>query len=195
MRKNVSGFTIIELLIVIVIIAILAAITLVAYNNVQERALNDQIVAAAKTYKQTFSLYVIQNGRLPPSNNANFCLGHSVTTCTNTAGQVNWTRDTTTLEPALMTIATPLPAPNFPADTYSTSDPNMGYIPYRGGTNSPTLDDVNSAFLIYILSGTTTCPVGPVAAGAWPNFTSANSNQYTYQRAGVTVCWIPLASS
>ena len=37
MRKNV-GFTIVELLIVIVVIGILAAITIVAYNGIQDRA-------------------------------------------------------------------------------------------------------------------------------------------------------------
>lgn len=35
---RVSGFTIVELLIVIVVIGILAAITLIAYNGVQDRA-------------------------------------------------------------------------------------------------------------------------------------------------------------
>lgn len=38
MRKSTSGFTIVELLIVIVVIGILAAITIVAYNGVQSRA-------------------------------------------------------------------------------------------------------------------------------------------------------------
>ena len=37
MRKNTSGFTLIELLIAIVVIAILAAISVVA-NGIQERA-------------------------------------------------------------------------------------------------------------------------------------------------------------
>lgn len=37
-RQKQAGFTIVELLIVIVIIGILAAITIVAYNSVQERA-------------------------------------------------------------------------------------------------------------------------------------------------------------
>lgn len=41
--QNRTGFTIVELLIVIVVIAILAAITIVAYNGVQNRA-NDSVV-------------------------------------------------------------------------------------------------------------------------------------------------------
>jgi len=38
LKNNTSGFTIVELLIVIVVIAILAAITIVAYNGIQNRA-------------------------------------------------------------------------------------------------------------------------------------------------------------
>ena len=38
MKSPRSGFTIVELLIVIVVIAILAAITIVAFNGIQERA-------------------------------------------------------------------------------------------------------------------------------------------------------------
>ena len=74
MRKSTSGFTIVELLIVIVVIGVLAAISVVAYNGIQQRALNAQIVGAAKTYKQAFDAYTAQNGQLPPSNNSNFCL-------------------------------------------------------------------------------------------------------------------------
>lgn len=38
MKKSSSGFTIVELIIVITVIAILAAITVVAYNNIQKNA-------------------------------------------------------------------------------------------------------------------------------------------------------------
>lgn len=43
--KQASGFTIVELLIVVVVIAILAAITIVAYNGIQSRA-NESAVKA-----------------------------------------------------------------------------------------------------------------------------------------------------
>ena len=46
--KN-RGFTIVELLIVIVVIAILAAITIVAYNGIQNRAKASSAQAAANT--------------------------------------------------------------------------------------------------------------------------------------------------
>lgn len=45
MRKSISGFTIVELLIVVVVIAILAAITIVSYNGITARA-NDSSVRA-----------------------------------------------------------------------------------------------------------------------------------------------------
>ena len=48
MRKATSGFTIVELLIVIVVIAILASISVVAYNGIQQRSNNTRSTAAAK---------------------------------------------------------------------------------------------------------------------------------------------------
>ena len=42
MNRKAHGFTIVELLIVIVVIAILAAITIAAYTNIQDRA-NDAV--------------------------------------------------------------------------------------------------------------------------------------------------------
>ena len=62
--KNDKGFTIVELLIVIVVIAILAAITIVAYNGIQSRAkatsgqsLANSIVKKAEAWNSLKSAY------------------------------------------------------------------------------------------------------------------------------------------
>ncbi|MBM3210425.1 prepilin-type N-terminal cleavage/methylation domain-containing protein [Candidatus Saccharibacteria bacterium] len=70
--KKQSGFTIVELLIVIVVIAILAAITIVAYNGIQERAANQQMTTAVRTYYTALQSYGVDNGSLPAFNS---CLG------------------------------------------------------------------------------------------------------------------------
>lgn len=78
------GFTIVELLIVIVIIAILAAITVVAYNEIQQRARNATRVSAIQTYIKLLSVYAIQNNTYPSFTNG-ACLGTGYTgsSCTN----------------------------------------------------------------------------------------------------------------
>ncbi len=46
--NEVRGFTIVELLIVVVVIAILAAITVVSFNGIQQRSYNSAMLTAAK---------------------------------------------------------------------------------------------------------------------------------------------------
>ena len=69
MRKNTSGFTLVELLITIVVIAILAAISVVAFNGIQERARDTQrdhdisiIAKALEMYYSEHSSYPLING-------------------------------------------------------------------------------------------------------------------------------------
>lgn len=59
------GFTIVELLIVVVIIAILAAITIVAYNGIQNRAKKSAAVGAASTLQKKAEAYAIENTTYP----------------------------------------------------------------------------------------------------------------------------------
>jgi len=54
--KN-QGFTIVELLIVVVVIAILAAITIVSYNGITNRANQSAAKAAAATVQKKVELY------------------------------------------------------------------------------------------------------------------------------------------
>lgn len=59
------GFTIVELLIVIVVIAILAAITIVAYNGIQARARDNIRYQDVKSIMKALELYKADKGYYP----------------------------------------------------------------------------------------------------------------------------------
>lgn len=59
------GFTIVELLIVIVVIGILAAITIVAYNGIQARAENTKTVNSVTAYARAIRSYAAINNTYP----------------------------------------------------------------------------------------------------------------------------------
>lgn len=62
MTKRISGFTIVELLIVIVVIAILAAITIVVYNGIQNRAYDTTIRSDLQTVAKKLQAWKITDG-------------------------------------------------------------------------------------------------------------------------------------
>jgi prepilin-type N-terminal cleavage/methylation domain-containing protein len=61
------GFTLVELLIVIVVIAILAAITIVAYNGIQNRAQLAKAQSDANSTAKKIEIFNIDNGSYPGS--------------------------------------------------------------------------------------------------------------------------------
>lgn len=63
--KNNQGFTVIELLIVIVIIGILATITIVAYNGIQNRAKTAKSLSNATAVQNTAEGYNGDRGSYP----------------------------------------------------------------------------------------------------------------------------------
>jgi len=66
--KRASGFTIVELLIVIVVIAILAAITIVSYNGITSQAKEAARKSDLATWKKKSEIYKIQNDITCPEN-------------------------------------------------------------------------------------------------------------------------------
>ena len=61
-RASSLGFTIVELLIVIVVIAILATITIVSYNGIKQRAQVSSVAEGLSQVKKAFTLWSITEG-------------------------------------------------------------------------------------------------------------------------------------
>ena len=65
MGKVKNGFTIVELLIVIVIVGILAAIVFVSYSGIKSKAINALLVSNLSNASKTLSIYKLENGVYP----------------------------------------------------------------------------------------------------------------------------------
>ena len=65
MNRLKSGFTVVELLIVIVVIAILAAISTVAYNGIQKRAYDSIRQSNMETIAKALEMYYTDHGEYP----------------------------------------------------------------------------------------------------------------------------------
>ncbi len=189
-RRDVvlKGFTIVELLIVIVVIGILAAITVVAYNGIQSRAYGAKAAATANIYAKALSIYKNTNGYypdVPPTPPAKdgaeqfrSCLGEASMYPASgefAAGEcdyVKWTgypdwgvvTDPTVMA-AIKTTLSPIPNTIWPStDSYWTdgaSDVQKDGIRGLVYTSYPTNSTTPStATIVYGVPGTEVCPSG-----------------------------------
>ena len=172
------GFTIVELLIVIVVIAILAAITIVAYSGIQQRANNTAIIDSASSSLRMIESYIAVNGTYPYSSFA--CI-------TTTVGC--WLAGTNTVfDTNMATIGTlPRSVPISGPDHYG-----LLYIYNSGGTFNGASQP---AALLYWLSGINQqCGVSGVANGVWGALAPSTTG-YTYGNdasTGKTLCDITI---
>lgn len=67
MKKNTYGFTIVELLIVIVVIGILAAISIVAYNGISNKANDASTKSDLSNLERKLKSYHAANSKFPDS--------------------------------------------------------------------------------------------------------------------------------
>ncbi len=71
LKRNDSGFTIVELLIVIIVIGILAALVLVTFSGVQQKARNTERTTDIKAVASHLEVYNAQFGYYPSGPNLN----------------------------------------------------------------------------------------------------------------------------
>ena len=163
MRKSIRGFTIVELLIVIVVIAILAAITIVAYNGIQTRAKNTKTINAATAWIKALRLYEADNGDYPTVTS---CLGTTTTYPDNTQC---WNNASWTVKPSFLTLMQPYLS-SFPEpDTTNIDTVNT---PRRGALYTIS----GSVKYVYIsLIGVSSCP-----SMAIPYYSGGNTDQGRY---------------
>ncbi|MCL4426738.1 prepilin-type N-terminal cleavage/methylation domain-containing protein [Patescibacteria group bacterium] len=106
-RKNaISSFTLIELLIVVAIIGILAALIIVSLTSATARARDAQRLASAEEVQKALNEYYLDNGSYPQSGLVDDC-----------NGDTSWT---TTLGPALVPkyLASLPQDPRYPYDPW-----------------------------------------------------------------------------
>ncbi len=69
-KKTMRGFTIVELLIVIIVIAILATITLVTYTGIQQRARDSARLTVLRTLVNGLEMHYVRYGYYPDACNS-----------------------------------------------------------------------------------------------------------------------------
>src|SRR3984885_15130465 len=79
-KSSRKGFTLVEILIVVIILGILAAIVIPQFTNASNDARNNSIASTLQTTRSQIELFKVQHGDTPPAALWTVMLGKSTTT-------------------------------------------------------------------------------------------------------------------
>ena len=93
MKRNARGFTLVEILIVVIILGILAAIVIPQFTNASNDARNSSVSSTLQTLRGQIELYKIQHADTPP---AAASMWSAMLSASNTTGTLGTGGTTTT---------------------------------------------------------------------------------------------------
>lgn len=170
-EQRFTGFTIVELLIVIVVIGILAAVSVVAYNGIQQRSYNAKAVSAVDAYIKILKMYKSEKGVWPTTVSGTQTEYACLTPAGSLPADSNFSANVcafsygtpTSINPTFNALLTPYanPLPNGTLPTYILRPGDSSEYRLRGlrytvfNSNSE-----NEVYLIYAIKGNQTCSRG-----------------------------------
>lgn len=169
---NRRGFTIVELLIVIVVIAILASISVVAYNGIQTRARDSARSQDIKTIVKALEMHYAEKGFFP--NQTTYTPGSTaINNGWSTTADGSWSNLQTVLTPYISR----LPVPPGTASTLTATNSAGNSYDYFGFSDSSYCGSTRGQgfILVYrrdgaqtneLIGNCTGTPVGPYSNGS-----------------------------
>lgn len=160
-RRNIKpcmkqpGFTIVELLVVIVVIGVLAAITIVSYTSISQRASYAREQSDMKSINDLIQMYYAENGQYP-----------------NTGGWSGWSQATPFI-PGIVPKYT-IKLPQMPSDSdasnsylYTSDGTNYKLIRYSGSAGLPSVERIGNVL------ADPARPTSSASGGAWGYWSSS----------------------
>lgn len=181
MKNSAHGFTIVELLVVIVVIGILTAIGIVSYVGVQQNANNTKTTTDARTVVNLVESYQSTFGAFPAS--ATSCATRD-NHCTTDTGVVRSTANTS--------LMTELSKIGTPPESARIKAANGAYgVTYTWEPTRTIGGVVYPVRIEYFLQGSEqSCGIDNVANGTITGFSTTGYSASFTGSSARTVCWI-----